>query len=657
MPLSVDMTRLGSPRLSTELVNTGLLTAYPQTSGALSGQGIRSGDLASSSSSGGSINAGKHGNESEGQQTSKHQQSRWLSLWSWELLAVTTSVLALIATTAILYAYDDKTLDSWKAPLRPNTVISTLSTLAKSSMLMAIGEGLGQLKWVYFEQRAHRLRDFEIFDEASRGPLGACRLLWRVHWRAFMASVGAAIVLLALAMDPFVQQVISFPQLYVNATVDHALIGGNRVFVLGEADGYPPVDEFSSATSDLIGMHGMDFPTVSTKRTTGMAAAINAGVFGRPLQATYNCASGNCAWDQFTTLAVCSACADVTHSASSSRRCIDEETTGQTPSTFGAPYSTCTYQLAPEWSIDGKSLCSFNPAGRQDFNTRLNASVDGNDALDESTLASIAILAFDDDAHTNDDNHCRSTLKYAQKCSLKWCVKTYATSHVDNATLFDKPTAQEGLRRLTDVVKFNRCHESSSPTGLEDWFVTSSSSVEDEDCPTKEDYRNAFGVADSSASSLKDWVTAVFTTSAGYQGDSDRNSVAEWLNRAESISKIMDDVAGSMTNALRNANATAVKGTSQQRETYIKVHWLWMILPASLILLSILFLAATMVFATEKSQAVWKTSSVATLFHGLQGWSDADVKAVKLKDIDQAAKDMWACLREDERGAWKLARA
>ena len=120
------------------------------------------------------------------------------------------SVAALISIAAVLIAYNDKPMSDWQAILRPNTVVSALSTLSKSAMLMVIGQGIGQLKWIYFSERPHRLLDFERFDAASRGPLGAVQILFCINGRAIIASVGATLTILALAMDPFVQQVISF---------------------------------------------------------------------------------------------------------------------------------------------------------------------------------------------------------------------------------------------------------------------------------------------------------------------------------------------------------------------------------------------------------------------------------------------------------------
>jgi hypothetical protein len=49
--------------------------------------------------------------------------------------------------------------------------------------------------------------DFEIFDKASRGPLGALMLLFRTKGRS-LAALGALLIVLLLAIDTFFQQVI-----------------------------------------------------------------------------------------------------------------------------------------------------------------------------------------------------------------------------------------------------------------------------------------------------------------------------------------------------------------------------------------------------------------------------------------------------------------
>jgi hypothetical protein len=91
-------------------------------------------------------------------------------------------------------------MSTWHASIRPNTVVSALSTLSKSSMLMVVGQVLGQLKWQHFQKRPRRLLDFEIFDDANRAPMGSVQLLYRLKWRALAACVGVVVTVLAVSI-------------------------------------------------------------------------------------------------------------------------------------------------------------------------------------------------------------------------------------------------------------------------------------------------------------------------------------------------------------------------------------------------------------------------------------------------------------------------
>lgn len=88
--------------------------------------------------------------------------------------------------------------------------------------MLSVAACISQLKWLYFGTAPHRIQDIQIFDDASRGPLGALNLIMRLRlspsdafshrsggagW-AFWASV---LTILALVSDPFVQQLLSFP--------------------------------------------------------------------------------------------------------------------------------------------------------------------------------------------------------------------------------------------------------------------------------------------------------------------------------------------------------------------------------------------------------------------------------------------------------------
>jgi len=98
-------------------------------------------------------------------------------------------------------------------------MISVFATISKSALLVPVTACVSHLKWRHFESKAHMLKEMEVFDRSSRGPLGALELLMYINLRAPVASIGAGIILLALAIDPFTQQILEFPVRTVPASV------------------------------------------------------------------------------------------------------------------------------------------------------------------------------------------------------------------------------------------------------------------------------------------------------------------------------------------------------------------------------------------------------------------------------------------------------
>ena len=97
--------------------------------------------------------------------------------WILELIAVVVSTGALLAIVAVLQREDGKPITTWSLAVTLNTVIATLGTLARTTLAFAISACIGQQKWNWLRKRCDRLVAWERFDEASRGPWGATRLL------------------------------------------------------------------------------------------------------------------------------------------------------------------------------------------------------------------------------------------------------------------------------------------------------------------------------------------------------------------------------------------------------------------------------------------------------------------------------------------------
>jgi len=103
-------------------------------------------------------------------------------IWWFEILALLASGLALMATIMLLKYVDDTAISSWseeQSGLSINAILSILSTVSRSCLLVPLDEVMGQLMWLAFMQRERRLYDVELYNEASRGPWGAMKLIWR----------------------------------------------------------------------------------------------------------------------------------------------------------------------------------------------------------------------------------------------------------------------------------------------------------------------------------------------------------------------------------------------------------------------------------------------------------------------------------------------
>lgn len=160
--------------------------------------------------------------------------------WLWEVASLILSVFALVAMATLLIVYQGRALNDW--PYRSitiNAVISLLSLVSKASLLLAVTQALGQAKWLLISQTpgrrnqvnrpAHKLVDVQIFDDASRGPWGALRLLFKIP-NATWGVFGAVIILLSALSDPFAQQLVTFPSRRQNIT-EAATFGLSNLYI------------------------------------------------------------------------------------------------------------------------------------------------------------------------------------------------------------------------------------------------------------------------------------------------------------------------------------------------------------------------------------------------------------------------------------------
>lgn len=223
--------------------------------------------------------------------------------WLHEISSLIASFACQIWLVVILLQMNNRPLDTWTQKISLNAMVSALSTISKALLLEPVGASMGQLKWLHLRQ-PRRMYDFELFDDASRGPLGSGFLLARC--RLDMVSLGCLVTILSAALGPFTQQVIS----YANRQVEFS----NPSVTFGVTYNY--------SVASIADRNYTDFLT-PTSFDSSIRANVLGALYNSKIPPVFNCTS-SCTWNgTYVTLGFGHECRDVTEAAAANRSCID----------------------------------------------------------------------------------------------------------------------------------------------------------------------------------------------------------------------------------------------------------------------------------------------------------------------------------------------
>ncbi|KAL1847413.1 hypothetical protein Daus18300_013945 [Diaporthe australafricana] len=221
------------------------------------------------------------------------QQRRPPGLWSqwWvEILNCILMIGCLCAIIGILYPNQTKILPDWPFDVSINTAVSILSTGLKTCAVLILTEGISHLKWKWF-LKTRPLHDLVVFDNATRGPWGCLRLLFLPRGTHLAASLGAGLILLTLAVDPFTQQLVRYYDCKQTSARARATLP--RATMYSEAGAHTSAGMWPPATAVL--------------------GYIDQGLYNpADIRTPFTCDSGNCTFDSlFSTLGFCATCEDM----------------------------------------------------------------------------------------------------------------------------------------------------------------------------------------------------------------------------------------------------------------------------------------------------------------------------------------------------------
>jgi hypothetical protein len=575
-----------------------------------------------------------------------------LKRWLLEILSWIFSAICMGAIIGVLIFLKDDSLSKWtlaeKTGLTLNTYISILSKMAGAALILPVSEALGQLKWSWFLENSKQMWDFEIFDNASRGPWGSMLLLLRTKGRA-LAALGAMIMLCSLALDPFFQQVVDFPDRWALQDTLSAIpraVHYNPIY-------YPVFFQGFEAQQNEENMQ----PTITPFLYDNGTQPVAFGNGTRP-EIPLSCPTSNCTWPDYETLAVCSKCVSMDASELLTFACMN--TTIDWTASYTGPISpgkepngtVCGYFLNA--TSVSPILMSGYVLNETDTDTPFGEALlvrtlplttyltkewlFGNGSIHfkhirNPILDALIVSAAGDST----DSVYRNEVPVVHECVLSWCVQTVRSSYdwgkynEEITSTFENTTAGPSPWESIEIPE-----EEGGGT-----FVIYGQNITIE--PPKASpgrlndtvYDTTYGANNVTVGNVINIFTDAFP--AYYTGDhTSKRPLLRYRNfpsgayvkelqfnpwaSSNNITRHMERLAAAMTNVMRSATSKVMtKGDVYVRETYVSVRWEWLTLPLGLLCIAFIFLAATIAkSAVELDRVgVWKTSAYATLLYGL----------------------------------------
>ncbi|KAJ8113491.1 hypothetical protein OPT61_g4392 [Boeremia exigua] len=617
-----------------------------------------------------------------------------LKRWLLEIISWFFSLACMIAIIAVLATLQDEKLDRWwvaeKTGLTLNAYISVLSKMAGAALILPVSEALGQLKWNWFLNHSKQMWDYEIFDNASRGPWGSFLLLIRTKCKA-LAALGAIITLASLMLDPFFQQVVDFP--------DRWSLNSNSSALPRVVEYKPLSFPESFGGWEMIVVDQAFYPIVTQFMVGNGTQPIQFGNGTRP-DIPLSCPTSNCTWQAYETLGVCSECADVRELLDYSCRFtkIDWSQTQMGPidesayqngtvcgyflnATSDTPILMTGYILnhtmgnlsvsetAGNFSVGETLLARTLPLTEMINKTPLFGGSVKFKHLRNSILDTLIVSSADPFGSNPWDE-----IPIALECVLSWCVKTVESSY----------NLGEYSENITSI--FQNTTEGPFPwesTEVEGGGETITMSVYNEDImivPPNHSrnlsaplvYNETYRISNTTASNaimvFDDYIPSSYTyipqsespmlrykNFAG--GPYLRKLGFNPLSAPNNITQHFDELAIALTNVMRSdpTSKEMLPGSAYSMENYIAVRWEWLSLPLGLLLSTLVFLSATIATSAVDGEGVgvWKTSAIATLLYGLP--DDVQKKLTSAEDGTPRAKAKELKVRLQPNMGWRVS--
>ncbi|KAI4674331.1 uncharacterized protein J4E84_010569 [Alternaria hordeiaustralica] len=549
------------------------------------------------------------------------------------------------------------------------TMANILGKVASAALIVPTSEALGQLKWHWFHE-SKAMWDFEIFDKASRGAWGAALLLFRTKGRS-LAALGALLIVLLLAIDTFFQQVVTYP--------DHWAMQNSSASIPVVKQYRPPQLKLYLKGQELLTYDELTAATVKKYFYGNGTRSTQLGRGIRP-EIPLSCPTSNCIFPEYDTLATCSSCAEVSRSLNITHACLN--TTIDWSANYQGPIDSVPY---PNGTVCGYflNITSSTPLLLSGYVVQENGTTNTtgeallmrtvplSDFWTRDPYYGSGSVAFKDIRYPIYDglissaaNGLDSVFQHeppvVHECVLSWCVQRMRSSY--ESGIYSESILSTHLNLATGpapwpwiVTKMEA--GTDFVYALNVTLEVPSQSLPGSTLPGPNVTYSVWNETISNVNAIwDDFFPASYTTN-----DSATQPVLRFQNyeagpytrilefnpwlAPNNVTHHMERLATDMTNMIRsNANSNEmIAGKAYSMEKFVHINWLWLIFPLLLLLLSLVFLVATIVKTSKDTETgIWKTSAMPALIYSLpketqnklspeSKWNDAHESSRKVR--------------------------
>jgi hypothetical protein len=350
-----------------------------------------------------------------------------------------------------------------------------------------------------------------------------------------------------------------------------------------------------------------------------MQGAILNGLFNLSSPIQYTCTSGNCQWDEFSTLAVKSSCQNVT--SNTTVLC------GRIGSGVYCNYTTPAgffIGASSRQSSGGGSSTEFNSTAFKPTSYDYDPISDRDDPIN-STIARIALANLQGDFSMSNPD--------ILECDMRLCARVTRNLTVTNGTFNPGISDDIELEGVPGRYEENMKPGTSSPR---DWY-TFNITGDHPDFPGN----HSFSYHMIDIEGVKNFLYNIFTSGYETTGTGEISPYYWPLMNSSDHCKTVAAMSESMSYALTQApSGETLDGTSLSSELYIRVEWAWIILPLAEVVMGIAFLLCTLGYTRRKGVTAWKSSGIVSLLTVMVGWDSTELRAASLREVEKRSKYM-----------------